>query len=112
MSSTTPSPPSCDGGWTVADLAARWRVSEDKIRAWIRAGELIGINVARTLCGRPQWRITADAVAAFERRRCAATPRQGRRQGRRTDQIDYYPDDGGGVATGQMQGNSADKTGS
>jgi hypothetical protein len=60
---------SAAAGYTVADLARRWRIGADKIRDFLRRGELVGVNVAVALSGRPQWRITPEAVAAFEKRR-------------------------------------------
>jgi hypothetical protein len=39
-------------GRTVAELAVRFRVSEDKIRRWIVSGELKGTNTASTLAGK------------------------------------------------------------
>jgi hypothetical protein len=77
--------------YTVADLAARYRVSEDKIRLWIRKGELAAVNVASTLCGRPQLRVTPEAIAAFEQRRSATTPPAPPKRKRRQAVIDYYP---------------------
>ncbi len=41
-------------GYTVRDLAGYYRVSEDKIRRWIAAGELKAVNTATALCGRPR----------------------------------------------------------
>jgi hypothetical protein len=87
-------PPDQPRGLTVADVAARYRVSPDKVRGWVRRGELAAINVATALCGRAQLRITPEALAAFERRRsAAAAPAQPSRRPRRTAQmIDFYPD--------------------
>jgi hypothetical protein len=82
------SPP---GSYTVAEVAARYRVGEDKVRGWIRRGELVAVNVASALCGRPQLRITAEALAAFEGRRSACPPPSPVRRRRRTAQVDYYP---------------------
>lgn len=56
------------------ELAERYGVTEDKIRALIRAGELRAVNVALHVGGRPRWRIPEEAVAEFEARR-AAHPR-------------------------------------
>jgi hypothetical protein len=53
-------------GRTVADLAARFRVSPDKVRAWIKRGELAAVNTATSLAGRPRYLVTPEAVAAFE----------------------------------------------
>jgi hypothetical protein len=80
-------------GFTVRDLAARWRVSADKIRAWILRGELSAINTANHLSGKPRFVVSADAVAAFERGRgCATPPRPTPRRKRAAGLIDYFPD--------------------
>jgi hypothetical protein len=79
-------------GLTVRDVAARYRVSPDKVRLWIVRGELAAINTASLRCGKPRYVVTADALAAFERRRaCGQTPRPTRRR-KRTSEVDYYPD--------------------
>jgi hypothetical protein len=78
---------------TVASVARLYRISEDKVRNLIRKGELAAVNVAATLCGRPQLRITPQALAEFERRRSAATippPKPARRRKQRQI-VDYYP---------------------
>jgi hypothetical protein len=79
-------------GYTVADVAARYRVSPDKVRAWIKRRELAAVNVALSLCGRAQLRITPEALAAFERGRSAAPPPRPPRRRRPVDLVDYYPD--------------------
>jgi excisionase family DNA binding protein len=87
-------PPDRPRGYTVADVAKRYRVSPDKVRAWIRKGELKAVNVAASLLGKPQLRVTAEALTEFERRRSAAvpTPEAPKRRRRRAAVIDYYPD--------------------
>jgi hypothetical protein len=87
MSSDTP-----PRGYTVADVAARYRVSPDKVRAWVRRGELAAVNVASLLCGRPQLRITPEALAAFERGRSATPPPKPPRRRRQQGWKDYFPD--------------------
>ena len=42
-------------GLTVADVARRYRVGEDKVRAWIRGGELKALNTAMSGCGKPRF---------------------------------------------------------
>ena len=80
-------------GLTVADVARRYRVSEDKVRGWIRRGELRAVNTAAALCGRPRFVITPEALARFERARAAGQPpKQPRRRHKRTGLVDYYPD--------------------
>ena len=79
-------------GFTVADLAARYRVGEDKVRAWIKAGELKAINTSAALCARPRYVVTADALEAFERRRSVTPPPKTKRRRRKAEFVDYYPD--------------------
>ena len=79
-------------GRTVRDPAAYYRVSEDKIRRWIAAGELRAINTAGKLCGKPRWVIPPDAQAEFERRRAGGPPPKVPRRQRRAAPVDYYPD--------------------
>jgi hypothetical protein len=80
-----------DPGLTVRDVARRYRVGEDKVRAWIRRGELAAVNTA-ALCGRPRWVVSTEALAAFERRRTASPPPKPPRRRRRQALVDYYPD--------------------
>jgi hypothetical protein len=61
------------------------------VRGWIARGELAAINTAAALCGRPRWVVTADALAAFERRRVGGPPQKTPRRPR-VKQIDFYPD--------------------
>lgn len=79
-------------GYTVRNLAKRYRVSPDKIRGFIRRGELAAINTATALCGKPRWVVMPEALAAFERRRQAGPPPKPQRRRRRPAMIDYYPD--------------------
>jgi hypothetical protein len=87
-----PDAPSVGAGFSVADLARRWKVGRDKVRGLLRRGELVGINMAITLSSKPQWRITAESVERFERRRSSApTPTPPRR--RRQEEVeDFFPD--------------------
>jgi len=78
-------------GFSVADLCRRWKVGADKIRTFLRRGELVGVNVAANLSARPQWRITRESVDLFERRRSSAPPPKPPRR-RRPALVDYYPD--------------------
>jgi hypothetical protein len=80
-------------GLTVADVAARYRVGEDKVRAWIRRRELKAINTATALCGKPRFVVLPDALVEFETSRAAAEPpKPPRRRKKRIDFVDYYPD--------------------
>jgi transposase len=80
-------------GLTVADFARRYRVGEDKVRAWIERGELRAVNTAAVLCGKPRWVIPPEALAEFERRRAGGPePKPPVKRRRRTHEIDYFPD--------------------
>jgi hypothetical protein len=79
-------------GLTVADVALRYRVSPDKVRAWIARGELAAVNTSAVLSGRPRWVITAEALGDFEKRRAGGPPPTPPRRRRRPAQIDFYPD--------------------
>jgi len=79
-------------GLTVADVAKRYRVSPDKVRAWIRRGELAAINTSSAMCGKPRFVILPEALSAFERGRgAAASPKPPRRR-RRSELVDFFPD--------------------
>ena len=79
-------------GLTVADVARRYRVSPDRVRAWIRSGQLAALNTRDAKCGRPRFVVLPEALAAFERGRSVAPPPQPPRRRKRTKQVDYYPD--------------------
>jgi hypothetical protein len=81
-------------GFTVADLCRRWRIGPDKVRSFLARGELVGVNLATHLSGRPQWRITRESVELFERRRTSAPPpKPARRRRQPSDFVDYFPGD-------------------
>lgn len=77
---------------TVAQVAARYRVGEDKVRSWIRSGELVAVNTASVLCGKPRWVILPAALAAFEERRAVGKPAPQAKRRKRSSKVDYYPD--------------------
>lgn len=80
-------------GFSVADLCRRWKVGPGKIHAFLRRGELVGVNLATNLSGRPQWRVTRQSVELFERRRSSARPPKPNRKRRpRAHEVDFYPD--------------------
>jgi hypothetical protein len=87
-----PDAPPAAAGLTVAEVARRYRVSGDKVRRWLRTGEMAGINTSATLAGRPRFIITQDSLAAFERRRSTAAPPRPARRKKRTTLVDYYPE--------------------
>ena len=79
-------------GYSVADLCKRWKVGGDKVRAFLRRGELIGINVAMNLSIKPQWRVTPESVERFEQLRSSIPLPKPVRRRKRKEMIDYFPD--------------------
>ena len=52
--------------FTVAEVAMFLRTDQGKILAWIKSGELIAVNIARsTAKSRPRWRIMEEDFQAF-----------------------------------------------
>ena len=79
-------------GLTVEDIARRYRVSPDKVRAWISRGELRATNTAAVLSGKPRWVIPPEALADFEAKRAGGPPPKAHRRRRQPAAIDFYPD--------------------
>jgi hypothetical protein len=96
VADTIPLRPASDAaparGLTLAEVAARYRVGQDKVRGWVRRGELRAVNTATTLSFKPRWVISLDALAEFERRRAGGPAPKPQRQRRRSTLVDYYPD--------------------
>jgi excisionase family DNA binding protein len=77
---------------SVRDLCERFRVSEQTVLGWIRSGELRAVNVGRRPgAKKPRWRVTAEALAAFEALRTPNLPLpRARRRKRPADVIQFY----------------------
>jgi hypothetical protein len=88
MRESAPAP----AGLTVADVACRYRVGPEKVRAWIARGELAAVNTASAPDGRPRWVVLPDALALFERRRAGGPMPKVPRRKRRAARVDYFPD--------------------
>jgi hypothetical protein len=82
----------CPAGYTVADVANRYRVGDDKVRGWIRSGALRAINTAGKLCARPRFVVMPEALAEFETGRHAGPPPKPERRRRPAAMVDFYPD--------------------
>jgi excisionase family DNA binding protein len=87
-----PDPTSSPAGLTVADVARRLRVGQDKVRSWITRGELRAVNTSAVLCGRTRWVVMPEALAEFERRRAGGPSPKPARRRKKSCLIDYYPD--------------------
>jgi excisionase family DNA binding protein len=79
--------------YTIRDICDRFGVSEHTVLAWIRSGELKAINVG-VLPGKkkPRWRVTAEALAAFESLRSVSPPppKSRRKKKPSSDVIEFY----------------------
>jgi hypothetical protein len=82
--------PIASRGYTVRDVAGLLRVGEDKVRGWVKRGEVVAVNTADGGC-RPRYVITPDALAAFLRGRQAGPPPKPSPRKKRTHLVDYYP---------------------
>jgi excisionase family DNA binding protein len=77
---------------TVHDISERYGVSEHTVLGWINRGEMRAINVGRRIgAGKPRWRVTEEALAAFElaRTQTPIPPRVPRRK-RPAEVIEFY----------------------
>lgn len=77
--------------YSVHDVCDRYGVGEHTVLNWIRRGELKAINVGRNPGGKKKWRITEEALAAFEQLRTPTPPAPAtRRRKPLTDVIQRY----------------------
>jgi excisionase family DNA binding protein len=75
----------------VKDLCERFAVGAHTVFAWIRRGELRAINVGRRPHGRPRWRVTQEALEAFELARTPTPPPpRARAQKRPAEVFEFY----------------------
>ena len=78
---------------SVKETAERFRVGQHTVLHWIESGELAAVNVARNAGGKRHWRITPEAIQAFELLRSAEpqlpTPRRKRRR-QEADLVEFY----------------------
>jgi excisionase family DNA binding protein len=78
---------------SVHDICERYGVSEHTVLTWINRGELRAVNVGRRLgAKKPRWRITQEALDAFEQLRTPSPPppRMCRRKGTEAGIIQFY----------------------
>ena len=78
-------------GYTTAEAAKLFRVSEDKVRAWIRSGELAAVNTAGPRSAKPRFVILPQALEQFTASRSPARPSKQAPRKRRTARKDYFP---------------------
>ena len=58
----------------VKEIAARLRVDVGRVLEWIKSGRLRAIDVSEGAGKRHRWRITPEALAAFEQSRASTQP--------------------------------------
>jgi hypothetical protein len=77
---------------SVKDLTERYAVSEHTVLGWINRGELRAINVGRRLGAKnPRWRVTQEALEAFELSRMVTPPMpKAPRRKRLPEVIEFY----------------------
>ena len=56
------------------EIAAMYRISINKVLAWVRSGELKAINVGRDNAKRPRFLIPVESLSAFEASRASRPP--------------------------------------
>jgi hypothetical protein len=82
-----------DDGLTVREFARRYRVSKSKVLAWIKRGELLGVNMTDRRSQRPRFVIPAAAITEFERARAGHQSAKPAPQRRRAPVgKDFFPD--------------------
>jgi len=77
---------------SVKDLCEHYGVGEHTVLGWINRGELRAINVGRRMdAKKPRWRVTQEALAAFEQLRTPTPPPPGAQRRKRPEGvIEFY----------------------
>jgi hypothetical protein len=85
-----PMPDMPDTTYAPPAVARRYAVNVRRVHAWIATGELAAVNVGDG-AKRPRWRVTAEAIADFERRR-SAQPKAAttRRKRKKPEYTEYF----------------------
>jgi hypothetical protein len=78
--------------FSVRSLCERYDVGAHTVLGWINRGELRAVNVGRRPgAKKPRWRITQEALEAFELSRTPTPPPPRSRRGRRpAEVIEFY----------------------
>jgi hypothetical protein len=77
--------------FTLKQICDRYCVGETTVLGWIRTGQLQALTVGRALNKKkPRWRVTEEALAAFELSRTASpSPEPVRRRRQSAGVIEY-----------------------
>jgi hypothetical protein len=79
--------------YTVNDLMKRYVVAQHTVLSWIRSGELKAVNVGVSKSRKiPRWRVTSEALDAFEKMRTPQPPqpKRKRRSKPESDVIEFF----------------------
>jgi excisionase family DNA binding protein len=78
--------------YSVDQVRQKYGVGPHTVLQWIRSGELHAVNVGRSPGGKPHWRITSEALQAFELLRSAqpSDPQPRCRRRRNPQVIEFY----------------------
>ena len=78
--------------YTVQDIQRRYNVTVQTVLGWIHSGELRAVNVGRRQgAKKPRWRITQEALEAFEQARTPVRPApRGDRRKAPADVVKFY----------------------
>jgi hypothetical protein len=79
-------------GLTVREVARRYRVSTDRVRAWIKRGEMIALNTADVRSRKPQFVVMPEALERFERGRVATAPPAPPKRKRQPSRVNFFPE--------------------
>ena len=84
-------PEKCRTYFTPPEIAASRGIGVAKVLHFIHSGQLAAINMARDPNGRPRFRVSIEALRAFEEsRQVRPEPRPRQRRRRRQDIIEYF----------------------
>ncbi len=77
---------------TPPEVAKLLGVNPDKIRNWIRSGDLKAINIAKSLSGRPRYVVDRDELERFKAKRSVQKPLPStvRKQKQSSDVIEFF----------------------
>jgi hypothetical protein len=78
--------------FTIGYIMRHFNVGRGTVKAWIEANELKAVNASRSPGSRkPRWRVSPEALAAFEAARAAGVPApKPRRRKSSGDVIEFY----------------------
>ena len=77
---------------SIPDIAESLGVTKEKVRAWIKAGELKAINTTQNPNGRARYRVRPEAFEDFLERRASTppVPKQRRRKKSNAPVTEFY----------------------